>query len=103
MEKTFDVEGVAKVSIIYRGGLLACNKPFKVVMTEREINSFRPFVEGLRYTEIQDEKEVVAEVVPETPKSEPIVENIEPKEEITNVVQQKRYDRPNKAKYKGRV
>lgn len=105
MEKTFDVEGIAKTMLIYRGGLLQVGKPFKVVMTENELNRFRPFIDDLRATEIVDkleviEEEPIVEVVAETSESEPIVENIENKEEDTDVVQQKSNVRANKNKHK---
>lgn len=101
MEKTFDVEGIAKAMLIYRGGLLRCGQEFKVVMTENEMNRFRPFIDDFRAKEIRNEEEVVVEEsVADTSKSETIVETIEQKEEDTNVVQQKSNGRANKNKHK---
>lgn len=67
MDKTFDVEGIAKIMVIYRGGLLEAKKPFKVVMTEKELNDFR---DCINITKCQE----VGKVVQETSKSDTIVE-----------------------------
>ena len=99
MEKTFNVEGIAKAMIIYRGGLLKCGNPFKVVMTENEMNRFRPFINDFRAEEITNEKEIVADTL----KSEPIIETIEQKEEVIDVVQPKSNGRTNKNKHKNGV
>lgn len=69
MDKTFDVEGIAKIMIIYRGGLLEAKKQFKVVMTEKELNDFRDYIDIIKCEEI-------GVAMQETSKSKPIVEPI---------------------------
>ena len=99
MDKTFDVEGIAKIMVIYRGGLLEAKKPFKVVMTEKELNDFR---DCINITKCQE----VGKVVQETSKSDPIVkpqpktEKQEKSKGVNNGVQKPRTNSSNKNKHK---
>lgn len=102
MEKTFDVEGIAKIMVMYRGMFLQPKSRFNVKMTEKELNDYRDFMDIIKCEEI-------GSVVQEASKSDPIVEpqpkiEEEPKGESENVVQvQQRKSGSNKNSNKAKV
>lgn len=75
MEKTFEVDGVARCTLILKGLAIKPHFRFTQVMSESEFNTFKDYMEVLSCTEIGGQK------------SDPI--KIEPKGEEKNVELQK--------------
>lgn len=77
MDKIFSVIGIAKSTLIIRGGCFPAKHRFETNLTEKELNSFKDYIEILECKE-----QNVGE-----PKQEPVAEKVEtitesPKEEI---------------------
>ena len=108
MEKTFDVVGVPKATLIFRGVALMPRKLVHLTMNEKELASFAKYLDALEYKETIADKQEEIIVVTETPatqKSEAIVEE-KPQEEIVVVdgpkKEEKQNDKPSGRSNKGK-
>lgn len=80
MGKTFEIDGISSMVLIYRGSSIAPNKRFKVTMTENELNNFKPYIEIIDMKEVGGVSKTINDEIAEgSQKSAPIVEE---KEEI---------------------
>lgn len=93
MEKTFDVVGITKNSIICRGLAFMPKQRFNLVLSESELNFFRQFVDIVQCTEIVEQVKPTAQEptpqVAEEPKIEEHKEAQDDKARTTRKTQNK--------------
>lgn len=94
MDRIFVVEGVPKVSLVYRGIILRPNQRFKVNMSEKEFNSFSEFISVINCNELKETAKQ-SQVSESNPKSQ--IENKE-KEKVANGQKSTRSNRQVKNK-----
>lgn len=105
MVKTFDVVGVPKATLIFRGVALMPRKRVHLTMNEMELKNFSKFLDELEYSEQKlsgpQEEIIVTEEAPIGQKSEPLIEvkEEEPQEIVVEekepIKEEKQNDRPN--------
>lgn len=61
MGKVFEVEGIPKAVILYKGLMLKPNVKFKVNMNENEFNCFKDYIEIIDISELGVSKSVEVE------------------------------------------
>lgn len=77
MGKIFEVDGIANITLVYRGSILKPNTRFKVNMNEKEFNCFKDYIDIIDCSELgatEDKKVEIEEVAIDVQKSEPQVE-----------------------------